>query len=86
MKALLVLAAISISPAALAQTVPPKVGNVPLAEVKPKALTGCKLVGTVKGTPLWAGDCIASEPGSAASEPTPPLSVQAARAIPPGQK
>ena len=53
MKALLVLAAISISPAALAQTVPPKVGNVPLAEVKPKALTGCKLVGTLKGTPGW---------------------------------
>jgi hypothetical protein len=39
----------------------PKVGNKPLVLVKPKEPTGCKLVGTVKGTRLWAGDCVASE-------------------------
>jgi hypothetical protein len=32
-----------------------------LVLVKPKEPTGCKLVGTVKGTKLWAGDCVASE-------------------------
>jgi len=36
-------------------------GNKPLVLVKPKEPTGCKLVGTVKGTKLWAGGCVASE-------------------------
>jgi hypothetical protein len=85
MKVLLIVAAIGISPAALAQTAPLKVGDVPLVQVKPKAPAGCKFVGTVKGTALWAGDCTATEPGRAVSESTP-LPLQAARAIPPGQK
>ena len=61
MKALIILAAISYSATAFAQSAPPKMGNKPLVQVKPKEPTGCKLVGTVKGTRLWAGDCVASE-------------------------
>ena len=36
-----------------------QVGGKPLKQVKPPAPMGCKLVGTVKGTKLWAGDCAA---------------------------
>jgi hypothetical protein len=87
MRALIILAAISCSATAFAQSAPPKIGNKPLVQVKPKEAMGCKLVGTVKGTRLWAGDCIAVEPGSAISATTPPpLAEQAAGAIPPGQK
>ena len=39
----------------------PKVGNKPLVQVKPRAPMGCKLIGAVKGTKLWAGDCVGSE-------------------------
>jgi hypothetical protein len=45
------------STSALAQTASPKVGGKPLKQVTPTAPMGCKLVGTVKGTKLWAGDC-----------------------------
>ena len=48
-RVLLILAAISFSATAFAQSAPPKVGNKPLVQVKPKEPTGCKLVGTVKG-------------------------------------
>ena len=48
MRVLLVLAAIGFSVNAFAQDAPPKVGNKPLAQVKPKEPMGCKLVGTVK--------------------------------------
>jgi hypothetical protein len=37
----------------------PTVGGKPIVQVKPTAPTGCKLVGTVKGTKLWAGECMA---------------------------
>jgi hypothetical protein len=57
MRVLLVLVVIGFSATAFAQSAPPKVGNRPLAQVKPKEPIGCKLVGTVKGTKLWAGDC-----------------------------
>jgi hypothetical protein len=60
MRILLVLAVIGFSATAFAQNAPPKVGR-PLAQIKPKEPIGCKLVGTVKGTKLWAGDCVASE-------------------------
>ena len=61
----------------------PKVGNKPLVLVKPKEPTGCKLVGTVKGTKLWAGDCVASElRGATPARETESLPKQA----PPGQK
>jgi hypothetical protein len=61
MKALVLLASIGLSAAAFAQTVPPQVGGKPLVVVKPSTPIGCKLVGTVKGTKIWAGDCIANE-------------------------
>ncbi len=58
--------AVLCSTAALAQesAAPPKAGNKQVAQAKPKVPFGCKLVGTVKGTKIWAGDCVAipSEP------------------------
>jgi hypothetical protein len=85
-RVLLLLAAISFSATAFAQSAP-KVGNKPLVQVKPKEPMGCKLVGMVKGTKLWAGDCVASElRGSAPAAETNPLSEQDIEAIPPGQK
>ena len=38
----------------------PTVGAKPLVQMKPRAPVGCKLVGTVKGTKLWAGECTAA--------------------------
>jgi hypothetical protein len=49
---LVFLAAICFSATAFAQSPPPKVGNKPLAQAKPKEPMGCKLVGAVKGTKL----------------------------------
>lgn len=43
----------------------PAVGGKPLVQAKPTAPAGCKLVGTVRGTKLWAGDCVASGPAAA---------------------
>ena len=87
MRVLIVLAAIGFSATAFAQTAPPKVGNKPLAQVKPKEPMGCKLVGTVKGTKLWAGDCVGSElRGAAPAEETKSLPERAIEVIPPGQK
>jgi hypothetical protein len=87
------LAIMFISTVALAQeTAPawrPTVGGKALVQVKPKAPSGCKLVGTVKGTKLWAGDCAASESKTATdSEATAPksLSDQAVEAIPKGHQ
>ena len=62
MKSFLIIAALIFSTGALAQTTAaPKVGNKPLVQIKPKGPTGCKLVGTVSGTKLWAGNCVANE-------------------------
>jgi hypothetical protein len=82
---LLILAAMCLSTtAAFAQDALPKVGNKPL---KPKEPMGCKFVGTVKGTKLWAGDCGAPElRGTAPAEETQPLSERLNEAIPPGPK
>ncbi len=61
MRVLLILAAIiCFSASAFGQTGTPKVGGKPLKQVKPLVPMGCKLVGTVKGTKLWAGDCAAA--------------------------
>jgi len=38
----------------------PTVGGKPPVQAKPTAPMGCKLVGTVRGTKLWAGDCTAA--------------------------
>lgn len=85
------LVMMAVGTSALAQGTPPKVGSKPILQVKPKTPIGCKLVGTVKGTKIWAGECTdASEMrGSApAAEATslPSLPAQAAGAIPPGEK
>ena len=89
MKTLLIVAAIiGLSASAFAQTAAPKVGGKPLKQVKPPAPMGCKLVGTVKGTKLWAGDCVASDQlrGSAPPTETESLPEGAPGVIPPGQK
>lgn len=54
-----------------AQTLP-KPGKKTPVQAKSKQSIGCKLVGTVKGTKLWAGDCVAAEP--AAPPPAEPQS------------
>jgi hypothetical protein len=88
----LVFALTLVSDVVLAQgRTPPKrpsVGGKPLVQVKPSAPMGCKLVGTVKGTKLWAGDCTASElrtttTGDEAAPKPPPD--QPVEAIPKGQ-
>jgi hypothetical protein len=85
MKVLFVLAAISLSTPALAQG--GSVGGKPLAQVKPKEPMGCKLVGTVRGTKLWAGDCISptDQRAAAPATETQPLTERATGVIPPGQ-
>jgi hypothetical protein len=87
MRFLLILAAICFSASAFAQSAPPKVGSKTLVQVKPKGPTGCKLLGTVKGTKLWAGDCIGSElRGAVPAAETQSLPERATGIIPPGQK
>jgi hypothetical protein len=81
MRALLILATIiCFSSSALAQTEVPNAGKR-TRQAKPQAPMGCKLVGTVRGTKLWAGDCAAPTDlrGSApADEPeaSPPAAKQ----------
>jgi hypothetical protein len=87
MRALVILAAVSFSTSVYAQVAPPKIGNKPLVQVKPKEPMGCKLVGTVKGTKLWAGDCMSLElRGATPTTETQSLPERATVAIPPGQK
>ena len=82
MRALVIFAAVCFSTSAYAQAAPPKVGNKPLVQVKPM---GCKLVGTVRGTKLWAGDCLGSElRGTTTITETQSLPERATGAIPPG--
>jgi hypothetical protein len=56
------IVALLFSTSALGQTPPkakgPTVGSKRLVQVKPATRQDCKLVGTVRGTKLWAGDCI----------------------------
>jgi hypothetical protein len=86
-RVLLFLAAVGFSASALAQDAAPKVGNKPLVQLKPKEPVGCKFVGTVRGTKLWAGDCVGSElRGAAPAEETKSLPERAIEVIPPGQK
>ena len=62
MKSILIIAALLFSASALAQDADPKALNKPPVQVKPKPPVGCKQLGTVEGTKLWAGDCVANEP------------------------
>ncbi len=87
----LTLAAIvGLSAAAFAQTAAPKGGGKPLKQAKPLSPMGCKLVGTVKGTKLWAGDCVgaagAELRGTTPATETHSLPERANEVIPPGQK
>jgi hypothetical protein len=77
-----VIVLISVSGCALAQGAPPAkrptVRGQPIVQAKPGTPMGCNLVGTVKGTKIWAGNCIdASElRGSTPAEevsPPPPV-------------
>ena len=87
MRFLIILAVVCFSANAFAQSAPPKVGDKPLVQVKPGEPTGCKLVGTVKGTKLWAGDCVGSElRGAISATETQSLPERATAVIPPGQK
>ena len=56
MRALLVLIIVCFSATAFAQSPPPKAAKSQ-AQSKPQTAMGCKLVGTVRGTKIWAGDC-----------------------------
>jgi hypothetical protein len=75
MRTPLILAAaiIGVSASAFAQTPVPKGAAKP--HKQPPAPMGCKLVGTVKGTKIWAGDCAAPSElrgTTPAAEPTAP--------------
>ena len=86
MKLLLILVAICFSATALAQSAPPKAGNKALVQVKPKAPMGCKFVGTVRGTKLWAGDCVGSELRGSTTTTENPLPEETTGSITPAQK
>ncbi len=61
--------------------------NMPNVGKKSSTHSGCKLVGTVKGTKLWAGDCAGPDQlrSSAPQTDEPSLQDQARSAIPAGQ-
>ena len=86
MRAMVILAAVCFSTSAYAQAASPKIGNKPLVQVKPKEPMGCKLVGTVKGTKLWAGDCTGSAELRGSATATETQSLPATGTIPTGQK
>jgi hypothetical protein len=69
------LIAVVLATSALAQGTSPKVGGKPIVQMKPKAPTGCKLVGTAKGIKIWAGECTdaAEMRGSAPSAEVAPV-------------
>ena len=87
MRSLFIFVAICLSGTVFAQSAPPKVGNKALVQVKPKAPMGCKFVGTVRGTKLWAGDCVGSElRGPATTTENQALPEEPAGSITPDQK
>jgi len=95
MRTLLILITICFSATALAQAPPPKTARSKV-QPKPQAPMGCKLVGTVKGTKIWAGDCgeatgirgtvpgVGAAPAAGGAPLSPPE--PAASPIPPDQK
>ena len=86
MRAIVILAAVCFSTSAYAQAVPRKMGNKPLVQLKSKEPRGCKLVGTVRGTKLWAGECVASDQLRGSSPPIETESVPEVAPGEPGQK
>ena len=88
MRVLLVLITVGFSATAFAQTSPPKTVK-PRVQPKLQTPTGCKLIGTVKGTKIWAGDCTDAtglRGAAPAATTSPSLPEQPAGAIPPDQK
>jgi hypothetical protein len=86
-RSLLIAVAICLSGTALAQSAPPQLGIKPLVQLKSKAPMGCKLVGTVRSTKLWAGDCVSSElRGSTTTTENQALPEQPTGSITPDQK
>jgi hypothetical protein len=65
MRLVAIIAVLLFSVSALAQD-QPKDGNEQPVQVKPKGSVGCEPLGTVEGRKLWAGDCVANRPRSAA--------------------
>ncbi|MGY2908942.1 hypothetical protein ACVWVY_007963 [Bradyrhizobium sp. URHC0002] len=93
MKTALCFAMLLIPTIALAQGATPKkrptVSAKPIVQTKPKAPVGCKLVGTVKGTKLWAGECTATpelRTGTASEAPGPSVPDAASGATPKDQQ
>jgi hypothetical protein len=90
MKIAVGLLALLFATSAFAQSAPPKAGKKPAAQARPAGPMGCKLVGTVKGNKIWAGDCVdgAELRGAPPSAEVAPQSLPAAAAgaIPPGQQ
>jgi hypothetical protein len=59
--------------------------NAPVAgkRARPQQSSECRLVGTVKGTKLWAGNCVSAEPTAPrAAEPGPPSQDREKEALP----
>ena len=79
MKAAVGILALLFATSAFAQTAPPEAAKKPAAQAKPQAPMGCKLVGTVSSTKIWAGECVAAS--LAESPPAAPSG-----ASPPGEK
>lgn len=82
-RAALAFVLISFGGVAVAQGAPPAkkptVRGKPIVQAKPNTPMGCKLVGTVRGTKIWAGDCVAASElrGTTPAEelaPPPPAS------------
>ena len=87
MRSLFILVAICCSGTVFAQSAPPKAGNKTLVQAKPKEPMGCKFVGTVRGTKLWAGDCVGSElRGSTSTTENQALPEETTGSITPAQK
>ena len=56
-------------------------GRKPIVQAKPNMPLGCKLVGTVRGTKIWAGDCVGTSEIRGAT-PAEELSSPASAAAP----
>jgi hypothetical protein len=90
MKLYLLTVPLILSASLYALEAPKAAGANSTARMKPKAPVGCILVGTVRGTKLWAGDCTApdqlrsSVPATEGQEPPP--QDQPTGAMPAGQK
>ena len=81
-RSLVILVAICFSTTAFAQARRPRPATNRAVRAKPKEPTACKLVGTVRGTKLWAGDCVGVE----LLKGTQTSPEQGTSVIPPGQK